>query len=102
MASRPETQRRASKHARWKAQREPSAPVPLECTPPLLSLNDLSLRQREILVLLAQGLDNDAVAERLFLAANTVKNHLTNIYQRLGVQNRTAAARVYWESQRGG
>ncbi len=101
MASRPETRRRASGHARWKARREPVGPLPPTPTAPPMPPDALSLRQREILVLLAQGLDNDAIAARLFLAANTVKNHLTNIYQRLGVQNRTAAARVYWEAQRG-
>lgn len=102
MASRPETRRRASDHARWKARRETAGlPVP-ETAAPLVSPDQLSQRQRDVLTLVAQGLNNDAIAYRLFLSADTVRNHLTTIYRRLGVRNRTEAARVYWAAQRGG
>jgi DNA-binding NarL/FixJ family response regulator len=52
----------------------------------------LSERQREVLELLAQGLPNEVIAERLFISKNTVKFHVAAIYQRLGVRNRVQAA----------
>jgi DNA-binding NarL/FixJ family response regulator len=54
----------------------------------------LSPRQREVLELLALGMDNDEIAARLFISRNTVKFHVRTIYERLGVHNRVAAARV--------
>ncbi len=52
----------------------------------------LSEREKEVLRLLAQGLSNREIAERLFLAEGTVKNHVTIILQKLGVRDRTHAA----------
>jgi DNA-binding NarL/FixJ family response regulator len=54
----------------------------------------LSPRQREVLELLALGMDNDQIASRLFISRNTVKFHVRTIYERLGVHNRVSAARV--------
>jgi DNA-binding NarL/FixJ family response regulator len=54
-------------------------------------LDALSARQVEVLALLAQGLANEAIAERLFISRNTVKFHVAAIYQRLGVRNRVQA-----------
>jgi DNA-binding NarL/FixJ family response regulator len=54
----------------------------------------LSERQREVLELLAQGLPNETIAERLFISKNTVKFHVAAIYERLGVRNRVQAARA--------
>jgi DNA-binding NarL/FixJ family response regulator len=54
-------------------------------------LDALSPRQVEVLALLAQGLPNEAIAERLFISRNTVKFHVAAIYQRLGVRNRVQA-----------
>jgi DNA-binding NarL/FixJ family response regulator len=54
-------------------------------------LDALSARQVEVLALLAQGLSNEAIAERLFISRNTVKFHVAAIYQRLGVRNRVQA-----------
>jgi DNA-binding NarL/FixJ family response regulator len=53
---------------------------------------DLSARQLEVLELIAQGLPNETIAERLFISRNTVKFHVAAIYQRLGVSNRVQAA----------
>jgi len=50
-----------------------------------------------VLRLVAQGLPNSAVAARLFLAPRTVNTHLTNIYTKLGVDNRAAATRFALE-----
>jgi len=52
----------------------------------------LSSREQEVLQLLAQGLTNRQIADRLFLAEGTVKNYITSILQKLGVRDRTQAA----------
>lgn len=57
-------------------------------------LGQLSPRQREVLQLLALGMDNDQIASRLYISRNTVKFHVRTIYGRLGVHNRVEAARV--------
>ena len=57
-------------------------------------LGRLSVRQREILELLSEGLTNAQIAKRLFLTESTVKQHLRQAYKVLGVSNRTEAARL--------
>ncbi len=52
----------------------------------------LSTREMEVLRLLAQGLTNQQIAERLVISVRTVKKHVENIHGKLGVQNRTQAA----------
>jgi DNA-binding NarL/FixJ family response regulator len=51
----------------------------------------LSPRELEVLALLGEGLANKAIADRIFISENTVKYHVRNILQKLGVQNRTEA-----------
>jgi len=61
----------------------------------LSELNTLTDREREVLDLLAQGLTNKQIAERLVITTNTVKRHLKAIFEKLGVHTRSAAtARV--------
>ncbi|MCA1983186.1 response regulator [Nocardioides nematodiphilus] len=55
-------------------------------------LSELTPQQSKILFLIAEGLTNRQIAERLFLAEKTVKNHVTGLLARLGVQHRTQAA----------
>lgn len=52
----------------------------------------LAEREVEILRLVAQGLSNREIAQRLFLAEGTVKNYVTAILQKIGVRDRTQAA----------
>jgi two-component system response regulator DegU len=52
----------------------------------------LTPRELEVLRLLAQGLDNTAIAEQLVVTKQTVQNHVSNIYGKLGVTMRTEAA----------
>lgn len=52
----------------------------------------LSGRQREMLRLLAKGLDNQAIARQLSLSIKTVENHLTRLYRQIGVLSRLEAA----------
>jgi LuxR family maltose regulon positive regulatory protein len=63
--------------------------------PPLLSaqplIEPLSQRELELLRLIAQGLSNHEISERLFLALDTVKGHNRRIYGKLQVQRRTEA-----------
>ena len=51
----------------------------------------LSQREREILALLSEGLDNGQIGERLSISEKTVRNHITNVYDKLGVWTRAQA-----------
>jgi DNA-binding NarL/FixJ family response regulator len=53
---------------------------------------DLSAREREVLLLVAEGLANKQIATRLGIAERTVKVHLGNVFRRIGVTDRTSAA----------
>jgi len=53
---------------------------------------DLTSREKEILTLIAEGLNNKDMAERLNISLFTVKNHVSNIIQKLAVEDRTQAA----------
>jgi DNA-binding NarL/FixJ family response regulator len=57
----------------------------------------LSNREVEILQGVARGLSNRAIASELWLSDQTVKFHLHNVYRKLGVSNRTEAARYAYE-----
>lgn len=52
---------------------------------------DLSPREREVLPLLAEGLSNIELGERLFISVNTVRNHVRSILKKLGVHTRLEA-----------
>lgn len=54
-------------------------------------LDPLSERELEILKLLAQGMSNREIAETLFITEGTAKNHVSNIFSKLGVRDRTQA-----------
>lgn len=58
-------------------------------------LASLSERELEFLALVAEGLTNAQIAERLSVTEHTVKFHLQNIFQKLGATNRTEAARLF-------
>ncbi|CAG0968395.1 Putative HTH-type transcriptional regulator YhjB [Anaerolineae bacterium] len=57
-----------------------------------LETRALSPRQREILGLLANGLDNKTIARTLGISSKTVKNHLTFLFKKINAQSRTQAA----------
>jgi len=63
--------------------------------PPHQARFGLSAREVDVMRLVAQGLPNSEISRRLFLAEKTVKNHLTHIYEKLGVTTRAAAV-VTW------
>ena len=68
-------------------QPDPGAPD----QPPLFSL---TAREQEVLVLLAEGMTNAQLAEVLFISERTANRHVSNIFLKLGVHNRTQAARA--------
>jgi DNA-binding NarL/FixJ family response regulator len=60
---------------------------------------DLTAREREVLGLVAQGLPNKLISRQLDISEKTVKAHLTSIFARIGVTDRTQAA--LWARERG-
>jgi DNA-binding NarL/FixJ family response regulator len=52
---------------------------------------ELTPRERDVLTLIAQGLSNTEITERLVLSPKTVRNHVSNIYLKLGVPDRARA-----------
>jgi DNA-binding NarL/FixJ family response regulator/Tfp pilus assembly protein PilF len=55
-------------------------------------MGELTKREVEVLELIAQGLTNSAIAQRLFISEKTAANHVSNILTKLGAQTRTEAA----------
>ena len=66
---------------------------------PAAPLTELSPREREVLELICQGLNDRAIAEQLNLTGNTVRNHVSRLYAKIGVNRRSAA--VIWGRERG-
>ncbi len=56
----------------------------------------LSVREREVLALLARGLTNQEIADEINVSENTVRFHLKNVFSKLGVNNRTEAVAWYF------
>jgi DNA-binding CsgD family transcriptional regulator len=73
-------------HAAPAAQGEPAAALPP-------TADGLTQREREVALLVADGLRSREVAERLGIASQTVKSHLKTIFDKLGVRNRVELAR---------
>jgi pimeloyl-ACP methyl ester carboxylesterase/DNA-binding CsgD family transcriptional regulator len=79
----------------------PTAPSP----PPDASVADLSARELDVLELVAGGLTNEAIADRLCLSVRTVERHLSNVYVKLrvsGKAGRAAAAARFSQTVRAG
>ena len=82
----------------WAARPAPRADAltPIVCTfdqsPTVERLSQLTAREREVYYWLCQGKSNEEIALILGISANTVKNHLSPVFQKLGVENRYAAA----------
>lgn len=76
-----------------------ATPVAPTSKPPVSYPAGLTAREVEVLRLVAQGLTDAQVAERLIISPRTVNTHLTSIYNKLGVDSRTAASRFAIEQQ---
>ena len=70
----------------------PSARALVEPADGVHAVSPLTPREREVLALLAEGLTNRRIAERLVVSEHTVHRHVANILRKLGVRTRTAAA----------
>ncbi|MCA1731695.1 MAG: LuxR C-terminal-related transcriptional regulator, partial [Actinobacteria bacterium] len=75
-----------------KVEEEKSA-SPSTTAPPPSYPAGLSVREAEVLKLVAKGLTDTQVAEELFISPRTVSGHLTSVYGKLGVSSRAAATR---------
>ncbi|MFZ6029499.1 MAG: response regulator [Chloroflexota bacterium] len=66
-------------------------------TQPQLPGSDMTEREREVLHCLVDGLNNNEIAERLIISLGTVKFHVSNIFQKLGVDSRVEAVKIALE-----
>ena len=64
--------------------------------------SDLTRREKELLAALAEGWTNSQIATRTGISRNTVKYHLKNLYDKLGVNNRAMAVAMYVHNVQGG
>ena len=60
--------------------------------PPSAAVDSLSEREREVLRLLGKGLSNSDIAARIYLSEGTVRNYVSSIFEKLGLEDRTQAA----------
>ena len=79
--------------------REAMAALVQAATPSPKLGDDLSEREREVLALLAQGLSNKEIAERLFLSVATVKYHVRVLLSKLGATSRAEAVALAWKNK---
>ncbi|MEH2415256.1 response regulator transcription factor [Nostoc sp.] len=66
--------------------------APTQSLPVPSSLSELTPREKEVLQLIATGASNREIAHQLYISEGTVKNHVTNILNRLNLRDRTQAA----------
>ena len=76
--------------------REVLVPAPAEFVRDQAKLESLGItpRELEILGLIAQGLSNKEIAERVFVSENTVKTHSSRVFDKLGARRRTQAVQL--------
>lgn len=68
--------------------REMSAREEKETDPEVAKIKSLTQREREVVALIAEGLKNKQIAQRLFISETTVTHHLSSVYSKLGVSDR--------------
>ena len=88
--------RRLTRERNTVVVREVLVPAPAEFIRDQARLESLGItpRELEILELIAQGLSNKEIAERVFVSENTVKTHISRVLDKLGASRRTQAVQV--------
>ena len=88
--------RRLTRDRRTVVVREVLVPAPAEFIRDEARLGSLGItpRELEILELIAQGLSNKEIAERVFVSENTVKTHSSRVFDKLGARRRTQAVQL--------
>ncbi len=61
---------------------------------PPMAANELTERERDVLRAMAEGMSNNEIAEKLFISVGTVKFHISNIFQKLGINSRVEAVKL--------
>lgn len=76
--------------------REVMVPAPVDFVRDQRKLQSLGItpRELEVLELIAEGLSNREIAERVFVSENTVKTHLSRVFDKLGARRRTQAVQL--------
>jgi DNA-binding NarL/FixJ family response regulator len=92
----PSVLRQASVGAVFHVPSAPPTPIGVQAPP---SGPELTPRETTILTAVANGLTTKAISRDLWLSEHTVKFHLTNIYRKLGVSNRSGAVRYAMENE---
>lgn len=73
--------------------------IPLDVRPQP-EFDQLSRREQEVFLLLVEGKNNREIADTLFISEHTVKNHVTNIFGKLGIRDRAEAMAYYYKLNR--
>lgn len=82
---------RAARAGRMTLASEATEVLVHSVTQPVVPGDDLTPREREVLALMVEGLNNTEIADRLVVSVSTVKFHVSSIYSKLGVDGRVAA-----------
>ncbi len=94
----PSTVRQVVEGTVYHPRGRPGDPPVIGVPPSAAAASGLTERELSILKLVAEGMSNLEIANRLFVTEQTVKFHLSNIYRKLGVANRTEATRYAYRN----
>ena len=78
----------------------PAFPKPTRRAVEMTILRRLSVRERELMLLVAEGLSNKEVAGQLDISERTVETHLQSIFRKLGIRKRTRLAALVYKLQK--
>ena len=78
----------------------PAFPKPTRRAVEMTMLRRLSVRERELMLLVAEGLSNKEVAGQLDISERTVETHLQSIFRKLGIRKRTRLAALVYKLQK--
>jgi NarL family two-component system response regulator LiaR len=90
---------RAARSGRMTLSSEAAQALADSVSQPQMPGNGLTERERDVLCCMVDGLNNQEIAEKLFISLGTVKFHVSNIYQKLGVDSRVEAVKAAIEQK---